>query len=115
VAHILVVDDDDSILDSVGSMLTRLGHDVKIAHGGQEALDLVTEMQAVECVITDINMPGMDGYEVANRIRKSGKSDTPVIAITGNAESEIRSELFNASLLKPFKLRTLVQVVESLV
>jgi CheY-like chemotaxis protein len=114
-AHILVVDDEESILDSVGRMLARLGHDVEIAHDGQEAVDLVTKIQGVECVITDINMPGIDGYEVANRIRKLGNPDTPVIAISGSAENAVRSNVFNASLLKPFKLRTLVQVVESLV
>jgi two-component system capsular synthesis sensor histidine kinase RcsC len=70
------------------------------------------KIQAFDCVITDINMPGMDGYELADRIRKLGKPDTPVIAITGYAENGINSKLFNASLLKPFKLRSLVDVVD---
>jgi CheY-like chemotaxis protein len=114
-AHILVVDDDEGILNSVGRMLTHLGHEVKIAHDGQEAIELMAKVQEIDCVITDINMPGMDGNEVADRIRKSGKPDTPVIAITGYGENGISSELFNASLLKPFKLRSLVEVVESFV
>ena len=115
-AHILVVDDDQAILNSVGNMLTHLGYDVKIAHDGQEAIELMAKLQGFDCVITDINMPGMDGVnEVADRIRKLGKRDTPIIAITGEAESRIRSKLFNASLLKPFKLRSLMEMVESFV
>jgi CheY-like chemotaxis protein len=112
-AHIIVADDDQGILNTVCKMFTRLGHDVKIAHDGREAIELMAEIQMVDCVITDINMPGVDGYEVAKRVRGSSKPDTPVIAITGHAEYAIQSELFNASLLKPFKLRSLVETVES--
>jgi len=114
-AHILVVDDDEAILNCVGKMLTYLGHDVKIAHDGEEAIELMVKIQGIDCVITDLNMPGMDGNEVADRIRKSAKPDTPVIAITGSTENVISTELFNASLLKPFKLKSLVEVVESFV
>ena len=114
-AHILVVDDDEAILNSVGNMLIHLGYDVKIAHDGQEAIELMAKLQGFDCVITDINMPGMDGNEVADRIRRLGKPDTPIIAITGDAETGIRSKLFNASLLKPFKLRSLMEMVESFV
>jgi CheY-like chemotaxis protein len=114
-AHILVIDDDEGILNSVDKMLTYLGHDVKIAHDGQQAIELMLKIQAFDCVITDLNMPGMDGNEVADHIRKSAKPDTPVIAITGDTESKIRSGSFNASLLKPFKLKSLVEMVESFV
>jgi CheY-like chemotaxis protein len=114
-AHIMVVDDDEGILKSVGKMLTHLGHDVKTAHDGQEAIELMAKYRDVDCLITDIHMPGMDGYEVADRVRKLGKPDTPVIAITGDTESEIRSGSFNASLLKPFKLKSLVEMVESFI
>jgi CheY-like chemotaxis protein len=114
-AHILVIDDDEGILNSVDKMLTYLGHDVKIAHDGQQAIGLMLRIQAFDCVITDLNMPGMDGNEVADRIRKSAKPDTPVVAITGSTENGISNELFNATLLKPFKLRSLVEVVESFV
>lgn len=114
-AHIMVVDDDESILNSVSKMLTHLGHDVRIAHDGQEAIELMHKYREVDCVITDINMPGMDGYVVADRVRELSKPDTPIIAITGDTESEIRSGLFNASLLKPFKLKSLVEMVESFI
>ena len=114
-AHILVVDEDEAILNSVAKRLTHPGHDVTIAHDGQEAIESMAKFQGVDWVITDINMPGMDGNEVADRTRKFGKPDTPVIAITGDAGTRISSRLFNASLRKPFKLRSLVEVVESFV
>jgi CheY-like chemotaxis protein len=111
----MVVDDDEGILNSVGKMLTHLGHDVRIAHDGQEAIELMEKHREIDCVITDIHMPGMNGYEVADRVRELGKPDTPVIAITGDTEREIRSGPFNASLLKPFKLKSLVETVESFI
>lgn len=114
-AHIMVVDDDESILNSVLKMFTHLGHDVRIAHDGQEAIELMAKHREVDCVITDINMPRMDGYELADRVRKLGNPGTPVIAITGDTGREIRSGLFNASLVKPFRLRSLVEVVESFI
>jgi CheY-like chemotaxis protein len=58
-------------------------------------------------------MPGMSGNEVAEYIRRSDKSDTPIVAITGYSD-EANGALFNSMLIKPFDLELLVEVVESL-
>ena len=112
--NILVIDDDADVLNSVSKMLSHMGYKVKVAHNGDEGVALLGNGQRFDCVITDINMPGMNGYDVAKYIRESGRPDIPVIAITGCSESDNVDELFAASLLKPFRLKTLIDLVVSL-
>ena len=81
---------------------------------GEEGIELFNRGFNFDCVITDINMPRVNGVEVAQYIRSSDKSEIPVIAITGFSEGGIDKELFSGSLLKPFKLRSLVEVVRVL-
>ena len=62
-----MVDDDAAVLDVIACMLEDLGCEVVCAHGGDEALEILSRQQNVSILITDINMPGMDGYELAER------------------------------------------------
>jgi two-component system cell cycle response regulator CpdR len=64
---VLVVDDDAAVLDVIACMLEDLGCEVLCAHGGDEALEILSRQQNVSILITDINMPGMDGHELAER------------------------------------------------
>jgi two-component system cell cycle response regulator CpdR len=64
---ILVVDDDADVLDVIASMLEELGCDVVCAASGAEALDTLAANEKVSILITDINMPGTDGHELAER------------------------------------------------
>jgi len=67
-AHtVLVVDDDPAVLDVIASMLEDIGCDVVCAQSGNEALETLTQQQNISILITDINMPGMDGHELAER------------------------------------------------
>ena len=111
--HILVIDDNEGIVNSISKVLTHLGFDVKVARDGEEGIQLFNRCFNFDCVITDINMPRMNGVEVAQYIRNSDKPEIPVIAITGFGEGGIDKELFSGSLLKPFKLRSLVEVVRT--
>lgn len=113
--RILVIDDDKGILDSVSKILKYSGYDVEVAHDGEEGVRLFSTAYSFDCVVTDINMPKMNGNEVAERIRNSEKADIPLIAISGFAEEGINKTLFNASLPKPFKLITLIGLIKSLV
>ena len=64
---VLVVDDDPHVLEVIAGMLEDLGCNVVTARSGLEALDQLRRNQRIAILITDINMPGMDGHELAER------------------------------------------------
>jgi CheY-like chemotaxis protein len=110
-ALILVIDDLKSIRTIISMVLKELGHEVKLAEDGQEGIQLLNGPSEFDLVITDINMPNKDGNEVAKYIRSSQRSTIPVIAITGFPE-EAEIELFNHTIIKPFKLESLRETVD---
>ncbi len=109
-ALILVIDDQISIRTILAMVLKDLGHEVKLAEDGQKGIQLLEGPGDFRLVITDINMPNKDGNEVARYIRSSHRSTIPVIAITGFPE-EAEIELFDYSIIKPFKLENLREAV----
>jgi len=78
---ILVVDDEDGILDVTEGFFERKGYQVYTAKNGAKALDIINR-EKIDCVFTDINMPVMDGLELAERIRHI-ESTLPVVVMTG--------------------------------
>src|SRR5689334_6226471 len=68
---VLIVDDDTDVLDVVESMLQELGCEVVSAQNGAEALEQLARNERISILITDINMPGMDGHELAERARRA--------------------------------------------
>ena len=81
-ALILVVDDVRTLADQYAYDLKRIGrHDTRVATRGEEALGILAR-EDVDCVILDLEMPGMDGFEVLRRMQKDGV-DVPVIVYTG--------------------------------
>ncbi|MGY4511358.1 response regulator [Bradyrhizobium sp. USDA 3650] len=104
---VLVVDDDPNVLDVIAFMLEDLGCKVVCAHSGPEALDTLTKNEDVSILITDINMPGMDGHELAElamRVRPTLK----VLQLSGR---ERRRDGFPL-LRKPFSEEDLARVME---
>lgn len=85
-AHLLIVDDDPIVSDSISELLQRAGHRVATAGDGHEALAMLREAtgpeQAFQLVITDLNMPRIGGLELLKQIRKQ-HPDTLVVVITG--------------------------------
>lgn len=80
--HILVVDDDEPSRTLAARVLARGGYKVDTAGGAEEALGKTTANK-FDLILLDVMMPGMDGFEVCARLRRSGKSaDTPVIMLT---------------------------------
>ena len=70
-AHlVLAVDDDPIVLEVITEMLQDLGCEVISAAGGSEALEKLSGNKRISILITDINMPGMDGHELAERARR---------------------------------------------
>jgi len=93
---VLVVDDERANREVLRVRLRHAGYTVLIAEGGSQALELI-EQHTVDVVLLDIMMPGMDGIEVARRMRATGRR-TPIIAITASQEREIRLEALEAGV-----------------
>ena len=86
--NILVVDDNEMNRDLLSRRLARKGHTVEVAEGGHRALEMIGD-QDFDLVLLDIMMPGIDGFEVLEKIRGDyGPSDLPVIMATAKTESE---------------------------
>ncbi len=102
--RVLIVDDDELIRATLPLMVELLGHRPEVASGGLEALRRLAAGLEVEVVILDLNMPGMDGTEVLDRLRLM-RPDLPVVVSTGYKDSVAEQLLANHSrvevLLKP--------------
>ena len=85
---ILVVDDSPTQAEHLREMLEAKGHRVTVAYGGPEALALLRERRP-ELVISDVVMPGMDGYELCRAIRSDPRlHDVPVVLLTSLSEPQ---------------------------
>ena len=107
--RLLVVDDNVDAADSLAMLLRLQGHQVEVAYDGAKALELIAASRP-DLVFLDIGMPGMDGYEVARRIRRTiGVEKTRVIALSGWGQAEDRRRSaeagFDHHLVKPPDLR----------
>jgi len=109
---ILVIEDDKMVFNTLSMALTHFGHEVKTAVNGKEGIDKF-DKGLFGLVITDINMPGIDGNGVASHIRKSHKNSTPIIGISG-APWLTKTDAFNLTLRKHFSIKTLMNTVNSL-
>jgi signal transduction histidine kinase/ActR/RegA family two-component response regulator len=106
----LVVDDNIDAADMLSSLLASLGHDVRVAHDGVEALEEAAR-HAPEIVLLDIGLPRMDGLEVARRMREDGGRSAELVAVTGYGHDEDRRRSeeagFDHHLVKPIDLGVL--------
>jgi CheY-like chemotaxis protein len=84
--RILCIDDDAHVRELLNDCLTHLGHQVMVASGGKEGIEMfrtaLLKNQPYEVVITDLGMPDIDGRIVARTI-KTESPDTPIIVLTG--------------------------------
>ena len=115
--RILVVDDNVDSANSLGMLLKFLGGDIQVAHDGPAALAAI-EKYRPDVVLLDIGMPGMDGYEVAARIRERHEFDqVTLIALTGWGQEEDRRRTreagFNHHLVKPADIAALQSLLVS--
>ncbi|HEX5418679.1 MAG TPA: ATP-binding protein, partial [Gammaproteobacteria bacterium] len=116
--RILVVDDNVDAAESLGMLLDMLGAEVSVAYSGPEALEAFRRHEAA-VVLLDIGMPGMDGYEVAQRLRADfPDQDTTIVALTGWGQEEDRRRAqaagFDHHLIKPADLAALRKLLASL-
>jgi len=113
--RVLVVDDNRDAAESLGVLLELMGHSVQVVNDGLDALRIV-EMEAPDLVLLDIGMPGMDGYEVARRLRElPARGLMHVVALTGYGQEADRRRSteagFDAHLVKPVDLAALEALI----
>jgi two-component system response regulator MprA len=115
-AHILVVDDDPRITDLLRRILAYEGYSVAIAASGSEALDRSLE-RPPDLVVLDIMLPGLDGLEVAQRLRAAG-DNVPILMLTARDTVADRVKGLETGaddyLVKPFAPEELVARVKAL-
>jgi CheY-like chemotaxis protein len=108
--RILVVDDNADAAEMLANLLQLDGHEVERALSGEEALERVKSF-APDVALLDIGLPGLDGFEVASRIRASNGNDIQLIALTGYGREEDRERArvagFTAHLVKPVQYAAL--------
>jgi DNA-binding NtrC family response regulator len=113
---ILVVDDEVSICSILEDMLRDKGFDVISAYDGDQALE-VFRNQDLDMVLTDINMPRLDGLAVLRAIKES-KPSTPVVMMSGRADmQDVIAAMDRGAqnfLLKPIRVNELYRVVDRL-
>ena len=104
-AHVLVIDDDDTICSLFKDTLEDAGHKVTTVNSSSEGLELVKKGD-YDLVFLDLKMPGMDGAELFRQIR-AAKPETPVTVVTGFPESDLMMRALEHGPLgvmkKPFK------------
>lgn len=103
--RILVVDDSEDIAFALAALLKIGGHDVRMAGGGAEAIEVGEQMRP-DVILMDIGMPGMNGHEACRRIRGlDWGSGIPIVALTGWGQDDDRRHSersgFDAHLVKP--------------
>lgn len=118
-AHILVVDDDADIRKLVEKILTKQGHKVSQAEDGESGLGFAM-LKKPDLIILDLNLPGMDGFEVCRRLKSDEATrKIPVIMLTAAyAEWEDAKKGFELGadeyVIKPFASELLLHNIERL-
>jgi len=118
---VLVVDDSPTVVKFVSYSLKNSGFSVITASDGMDAIEKVSSLgSAVDLVITDLNMPNMDGYELISVLRQSEEySKTPIIILSSEEDEDdkkLGSEVgADSYLTKPFKSSLLLSEVKKFI
>ncbi len=114
--RVVVVDDNRDGAESLSELLSLVGHEVQAAHDGPAGISLVLEFQP-DVVLLDIGLPGMNGYEVARRIRAEMGRRPLLIAVSGYGREEDRRHAYESGFdyhfVKPLQLETLEPILEA--
>jgi two-component system chemotaxis response regulator CheY len=119
-ARILAVDDSASMRQMVGLTLKSAGHEVVSASDGDEALALAKTSDPVDLVLTDVNMPNMDGITFVTHLKQNPRYKfTPVIMLTTEGQDakkeQGRAAGAKAWIMKPFSPPILLDAVSKLI
>jgi FixJ family two-component response regulator len=110
---IAIVDDDPGMLGSLGDLLAAYGFEPKVFSSAQSWLD-ESATGPYDCLVLDIQLPGMSGLELHRRLKASG-STVPVVFMTAFEDEAVRAQMSGciACLRKPFSPRQLIEAIES--
>jgi PAS domain S-box-containing protein len=115
-ARVLVVDDNVDAAESIAMLLSLQGHEVRSVHAPEEALQVAAAFRP-HLVLLDIGLPGMDGYEVARRLRSQRIESMRIVAITGYGQPSDRERTreagFDQHLVKPIDPEALQSLLGS--
>jgi CheY-like chemotaxis protein len=116
--HALVVDDNPDITSMLAAVLRHAGYEVSTAHSAMEALEAALAKH-FDVVVSDIGMPGMNGYELARALRSVPEYGAiPMVAVTGFAMYDDRDRAFEAGfdahLSKPIAPWDLTQAISGI-
>jgi CheY-like chemotaxis protein len=114
-AKILVVDDNSVVRDVVSRMLSLLGHEVSSADSGEKGLSIFLG-NLFDIVLSDYEMPGMDGVALACSVKKSAPR-TQVVIMTGAGSEAVfsrKSTAVDQVISKPFTLAEIDEMIQSL-
>ena len=111
--RVLIVDDDESIRESIGVALVNEGYDVRSAADGSEALGLLGQWEP-GVILLDMKMPGTDGWAFAAAHRQRPEPRPPIVVLTAAADAPKWAAEIAADevLAKPFDLYGLLDLVE---
>jgi len=116
--RVLVVDDNRDVADTTATILRLSGCDTHVAYDGREGLDAIDRLQP-DAVLLDIGLPGLDGFQVAERIRANPRHRrTLVVAVSGYGQEEDRARSraagFDYHVVKPIDLAVINGLLGSL-
>ena len=115
-AIVLIVEDNPDVADSLAMLLDHMGHQAKIVSNGFAALEAVGA-ETFDAVLVDIGLPGIDGYEVARRMRRLPNfSAKNLIALTGYGQDDARQRAlaagFDLHMIKPINIEQLESILQ---
>lgn len=115
-ANILVIDDSLTMRQLIKMVLTTYGHTITEAANGEEGVDFFHKNK-YDLVVTDINMPRMNGIGVIQEIRKVNAT-IPIIVVTTESEEIMRKQGFaagaNGWVIKPFKPPQFAEIIKKI-
>jgi two-component system, chemotaxis family, CheB/CheR fusion protein len=114
--RVLVVDDAPDVTEMLALFLRHAGYQTVMAYSAQDALDAARD-EHFDIIVSDIGMPGMNGYDLAEALRRlPDYDDVPLIAVTGFSVFDDRGRAlkagFNAHLTKPINPMSLLELIQ---
>lgn len=115
--HVLIVDDDPEIVETIASALRGRGYEISTANDGNQGI-AYAELKNPDVIVLDLMMPRRSGFLVLERLRQNAKTQMPVIMITGNegVRHKKYAELLgvNDYILKPFTMERLLKSISDI-
>jgi DNA-binding NtrC family response regulator len=110
----LVVDDEPDVLEATAQIMELMGYEVLTARNGQQALEILAREPRIDLLLTDVVMPGIDGYTLAKEARKLAP-ELVVIVVSGFPKEHLRQhqrelDVFSF-LMKPFRIAEIARLL----